>query len=307
MKRKLLVALVVLLVLGLAGVGWAYRSITARTPGQFFDSDGVKIYYTVEGKGEPVILVHGFAANADANWRAPGITQALAKDFQVIVLDNRGHGLSDKPHDQSKYGVEFCKDIVRLMDHLKIPKAHVVGYSMGSFITLKLTTMYPDRLLSTAPCGAGWERPNDPNDHREEIAKSLEESGDFSPLFRAISPSGKAPGRRGIFSINYILNKTNDAKALACVMRSLADLTVTEDELRNCKVPTISIVGTNDPLRGGVDRLKDVMANHETVYVEGTDHISTIRDPKFLETIRAFLKKHSAAQSQPAQEVKPAA
>ncbi len=307
MKRKLLVALVALVVLALAGTGWMYHNLTTRVVGQFFDSDGGKIHYTVEGQGEPVILVHGFAANADANWRAPGITQALAKDFQVIVLDNRGHGLSDKPHDQSKYGVEFCNDIVRLMDPLKIPKAHVVGYSMGCFITLKLTTLYPDRLLSSAPCGAGWERKNDPNDHREEIAKAIEDSGDFSPLFQAISPPGKLPGRRGLFSVNYILNMTNDTKALACAMRSLSDLVVTEEALRSCTVPSLTIVGTNDPLRTGVDRMKDVMANHETVYIEGTDHISTIRDPKFIETVRAFLKKHSAgAQPAPAQEVKPA-
>jgi len=308
MKRKILVAALGLAVLAFAAVGWMYHAATKRTPGEFFDSDGVPIYYTVEGQGEPVILVHGFAANADANWRAPGIAQALAKDFTVVCLDNRGHGLSGKPHDPSKYGVEMCKDIVRLMDHLKIPKAHVVGYSMGSFITLKLTMLYPDRLLSSAPCGAGWERKGDPNDKSEEIAIAIEERGDFMPLFTAISPPGKAPGRRGIFSVNFLLHQTNDMKALACAMRSIRDLVVTEEELRACKVQTVSVVGTNDPLRAGVDRMKDVMANHETVYVEGTDHITTIRDPKFLEAVRGFLKKHSGgAQPAPAQEAKPAA
>ena len=99
MKRKLLVILIALIVLALAGTGWMYHNITKRVVGQFFDSNGVKIHYTVEGKGEPVILVHGFAANADANWRVPGITEALAKEYQVICLDNRGHGLSDKPHE----------------------------------------------------------------------------------------------------------------------------------------------------------------------------------------------------------------
>ncbi|NUM54056.1 MAG: alpha/beta hydrolase [Candidatus Hydrogenedentes bacterium] len=294
MKRKLLLVLIALLVLALAGAGWTYHNITKRVVGEYFDADGVRIHYTVEGQGEPVVLVHGFAANADANWRAPGITEALAKDYKVICLDNRGHGLSGKPHDPAKYGTEFCKDIVRLLDHLKIEKAHVVGYSMGSFITLKFVTMYPERLLSAAPCGAGWERENDPDNHTLEIAESLEERQDFTPLFQAISPPGKLPGRRGLLSINYVLNLTNDAKALACVMRSLNNLIVTEAELKACTVPTISIVGTNDPLRDGVDRMKDVMGNHETVYIEGTDHISTIRDPKFLDTLRAFLKKHGA-------------
>jgi pimeloyl-ACP methyl ester carboxylesterase len=165
--------------------------------------------------------------------------------------------------------------------------------------------LYPERLLSAAPCGAGWERKDDPNDHREEIAKALEEKSDFTPLFSAISPPGKMPGPGGLLSINYALNLTNDAKALASVMRSLDALIVSEEDLRACKVPSISIAGTNDPLRAGVDRMKDILANHETVYVEGTDHITTITDPKFVETLRAFLKKHSAQPA--AQEVKPAA
>src|SRR6267154_6224000 len=65
----------------------------------FFDSDGVKIHYIVEGKGEPVILIHGFAASIAANWGGPGVIKALSENYQVIALDNRGHGQSEKPHD----------------------------------------------------------------------------------------------------------------------------------------------------------------------------------------------------------------
>src|SRR5579883_1762190 len=97
---------------------------------QSFDSNGVKIHYTVEGKGEPVLLIHGFAANADFNWRQPGVIKALAENYKVIALDNRGHGQSGKPHDIAKYGEEMAEDAVRLLDHLGIKKAHIVGYSM---------------------------------------------------------------------------------------------------------------------------------------------------------------------------------
>src|SRR5258708_40043771 len=85
----------------------------------FFDSDGVKIHYIVEGKGEPVILIHGFAASIAANWGAPGIVKALAENYQVIALDNRGHGQSEKPHDSAAYGLKMTGDVLRLMDHLK--------------------------------------------------------------------------------------------------------------------------------------------------------------------------------------------
>src|SRR5580704_16817637 len=97
-----------------------------RAEDRFFDSNGVKIHYAVEGKGEPVLLIHGFSANAQMNWGNQGIISALAKDYRVIALDNRGHGKSDKPHDPKSYGQEMVEDAVRLLDHLKIEKAHVV-------------------------------------------------------------------------------------------------------------------------------------------------------------------------------------
>src|SRR6266446_970237 len=112
---------------------------------KFFDSNGVKIRYTVEGKGEPVLLIHGFTANIEIQWTIPGITRALAKKYQVIAFDNRGHGKSGKPHDAEKYGMEMVEDAVRLLDHLKIKKAHVVGYSMGGMIALKLAVVHSDR------------------------------------------------------------------------------------------------------------------------------------------------------------------
>jgi pimeloyl-ACP methyl ester carboxylesterase len=264
-----------------------------RVVGQFFDSDGVRIHYTVEGQGEPVILVHGFAANADTNWRQPGITQVLARDYKVIALDNRGHGLSDKPLEPAKYGVEMVKDIIRLMDHLKIQKTHVIGYSMGGYITTKLITMYPDRLLSAAPCGAGWEEANNEPTLRERIASSIEGGNDFGPLLDAISPAGKAPSASFIRRINFIFWLRNSTQALGAVMRSLGDLAVTEDRLRANKVPTLMIIGNEDPLHPSMDRMKGIMANQEIVYIEGGNHLTALFDLKFIETLRAFLKKHS--------------
>src|SRR5690349_10160902 len=101
-----------------------------RAEEQSFNSNGVRIHYYVEGKGEPVLLIHGFAVNAQLQWGLPGIIKDLAKDHRVITLDLRGHGKSDKPTEVKQYGTEMVEDVVRLLDHLKIKKAHVVGYSM---------------------------------------------------------------------------------------------------------------------------------------------------------------------------------
>src|SRR5437868_8532253 len=96
---------------GIAGAGGAQEL--------YFDSKGVKIRYTDQGKGEPVLLIHGFGANAEVQWALPGILKDLAKDYRVIAYDNRGHGKSGKPHDPKKYGMEMVEDAVRLLDHLK--------------------------------------------------------------------------------------------------------------------------------------------------------------------------------------------
>ncbi len=269
--------------------------LMGRVKGSFFDSNGVKIHYTDEGSGEPVVLVHGYGADADNNWRIPGVTQVLKKDYRVIALDNRGHGLSDKPHDPDMYGVEMVKDIPRLLDHLGIEKAHVVGYSMGGFITLKLITMFPERLLSAAPCGAGWDQPTSDNMKLLlSIADSLDQGKGFGPLLISINQMGKTPNGFVIKLVDAIMKWLNDIPALAATMRRFADLAVTEEELRKNTVPVLSIVGSVDPLRAGVDKMIGVMANHEAVYIEGGDHMTAL-DSRYIQALTAFLAKHSTS------------
>lgn len=273
-----------------------------RTQGQYIDSNGARIHYTDEGTGEPVILVHGFAANADLNWRMPKIIANLSKDYRVIAFDNRGHGLSGKPHEADAYGVEMVEDIVRLMDHLEIEKAHVVGYSMGAFITLKLIAMHPDRLLSAAPCGAGWEKDGgaERQEWRTELIASLERGKGFGPLMTLIDPGhGPLSGIRK-WVANRTLRNLNDQTALAIVLRELPQLAVMEEQLRANTVPVLSIAGSDDPLKSGVDNMTGVMANHEVVVINGGNHISLLRNKKhcaeFVAALRAFLDRHRPAQ-----------
>ena len=101
-----------------------------------FDSDGVGIAYSDEGEGEPILLIHGFASNVAANWGDVGWIGALAAaGRRVIALDNRGHGQSEKLYDPSCYGApSMAEDARRLLDHLGIARADVMGYSMGARI-----------------------------------------------------------------------------------------------------------------------------------------------------------------------------
>ncbi|MEK6324062.1 MAG: alpha/beta hydrolase [Acidobacteriota bacterium] len=115
-------------------------------------SDGVKIHYYVMGKGTPVVLIHGYTGTAWGNWFSNGIAQALARKHMVVALDCRNHGKSDKPVAN---GPGKAQDVVELMDHLKIKRAHIHGYSMGGGITAQLLAMIPDRMITASFGGSG--------------------------------------------------------------------------------------------------------------------------------------------------------
>jgi len=118
----------------------------------FTASDGVKIHYYVVGKGSPVILIHGYTGSAFGNWFNNGIAMALARNHKVVALDCRNHGKSDKPVPN---GPGRAEDVIELMDHLKIQKAHFHGYSMGGAIVGRLLALIPDRILAAGFGGSG--------------------------------------------------------------------------------------------------------------------------------------------------------
>ena len=119
----------------------------------FTTSDGVKIHYMQLGKkGSYVVLIHGYTGSAQGNWFDNGIAQALAQNHRVVALDNRNHGRSDKPQLN---GPGRPEDTLELMDHLKIEKAHIHGYSMGGSITGRLLAAHPERFITAAFGGSG--------------------------------------------------------------------------------------------------------------------------------------------------------
>jgi len=271
-------------------------SVAVAAPPQqgAFISNGVKIHYVTAGEGEPVILIHGFAASAYANWVMPGVFGKLSKHYQVIAIDNRGHGTSGKPHEVDKYGREMVEDVVRLLDHLKIQKAHIIGYSMGGFITGALVATHPERILSATMGGAGWSRPEDDHSVIEAVAKSLEEGNGIAPLMKALTPPGTVPPtEEQIKSRNQMIMFANDPKALAACIRGMLKLQVTREQLVNNKVPVLAIVGDKDPLKKGVDAMDGVMSNLKIVIVKGGDHMSTFRSAEFQQTLNDFLAAHS--------------
>jgi len=142
--------MVLLLSLALPAVGHATTIDTT------FTSAGVPIHYLESGSGPPVILIHGWSADLHM-W--DDIRARLAAKYEVVALDCRGHGRSGKPHEPSAYGIEMVNDVVRLLDHLAIKQANVVGYSMGGSIALKMLETHPERLLSVVSGASEGFRP----------------------------------------------------------------------------------------------------------------------------------------------------
>ncbi len=295
MPRRLVPGLLACLCLVPAGL----RAEAPALQKPYFDSDGVKIHYVVRGKadGEPVLLIHGFTVNIETQWGP--VLKELPKHYKVIAMDCRGHGGSEKPHDPGKYGLEMTKDAVRLLDHLKIDRAHVVGYSMGGGIALQVAARYPQRVRTATLGGMGLPEPG-----REKfmaaLADSLEEGKGLGPLVLALTPKDRPrPSAEQIAAINALLLSRNDTKALAAVIRgSINDkkLPLSEAQVKGIKVPMLALVGADDPLKSGVDALKKQLPEVKVVVIDRADHMTAFGREEFVSGLKEFLDAHRAAK-----------
>jgi pimeloyl-ACP methyl ester carboxylesterase len=277
----------------LAAAGFLYHSLTRRVVGQYVEVNGVRLHYTDEGSGEPVILVHGFASNADLNWRLPGIHRRLASHFRVIAIDLRGHGLSDKPHTSEAYGLEMVEDIAALMDQLGIQRAHLVGYSLGGFLSLKFAVMHPERVRTLSVLGAGWVSPEEKDFQQalESIARRLRAGQMVGPL-SAVQP--EARNQPGLLHRAFVMLMTgyfNDPLALASVVEALPEIAVSREELGLLNAPICVIIGERDPLR---ERAENLCANMPCTFVliPRVDHITAPFNKAFQDSLEAFLLSH---------------
>jgi pimeloyl-ACP methyl ester carboxylesterase len=287
------VSTAVLLLIGLV-------SHAATAADDVFDSNGVKIRYVTEGEGEAVVLIHGWMSDSSM-WGADksGNTKLdakMGKEFKIIAIDCRGHGKSDKPHDQAKYGPDMAADVVRLLDHLKIQKVHLVGYSMGSFVAGKVAATHPDRVLSIvyggqAPIVEGLKVKADAVDVTEVFAKTVEEGRDLGEYILAVMPSDKKkPTPEQAKALAAFLYGGKDVKAFAAAGRSLGKLKVTEAELKKCQAPILFVHGSEDPVKEKVAAVRKLLDRGEVTVVKGADHMTTLTKPEFRNAIVDFLR-----------------
>jgi pimeloyl-ACP methyl ester carboxylesterase len=269
-----------------------------------FESNGVKIRYVTEGKGEPVVLIHGWMGDSSMwgrDWLGNTKLNTNGADgFRLIALDCRGHGKSDKPHDSKMYGPEMAADVVRLLDHLKIEEAHLVGYSSGAFIAGKVAATHPQRVKSVvyggqAPLVAGLKsgvKSSGPSEV-EVFAKAVDEGKGLGAYIIAVTPPGKPkPTETQAKLIAGLFFAGKDVKAFAAAGRGFKDLVVTGEQLKKCKAPILFIHGGDESehVKGRVKAARKLLGRGEVKVVEGGDHITTLSKPEFATSLLEFLR-----------------
>ena len=268
---------------------------------KYFDAGGVRLRYVEQGAGEPVVLVHGFTNTLEV-WAKNGIVQDLARNYRVIAFDSRGHGKSDKPHEPARYGREMALDVVRLLDHLGIQRAHIAGYSLGGYVVSQLLTLHPDRFLSaTLVAGAGRFNWDDARARlaEQEANERERECISRSMLFRLAPPNAPRPSEDSLkaLSATCFADTTQDRFALAALTRSRADQAITPAATAAVKVPTLAVVGTDDPEKAGLDALVQIRPAVKLVIINGATHAGprgVLGRPELIAALRAFLSEHPA-------------
>src|SRR5436190_2676207 len=243
-----------------------------------FRHGDVELAYLDEGEGDPIVLVHGFASNKEVNWVMPGWTSTLRRDGRrVIALDNRGHGQSTKLYDPAAYHTDtMAGDVAALIEHLQLPRADLMGYSLGSRISAVLAARRPELVRSVILGGAGI-RLIDSAGLRDEIADSLE----LLSLDDVSDPMGKR--------FRAFAEQTrSDLKALAACLRGSRQAVRMED-IASIRAPTLVAVGTRDDIAGSPHELAALMPNGRGLDIPDRDHMVAVGDKVFKAAAVKFL------------------
>ena len=264
---------------------------------RYFESAGARLRYVERGSGAPVVLVHGFTANIERAWIDTGVLPDLARDYRVIALDLRGHGKSDKPHDASAYE-PMATDVIALLDHLGIERAHLVGYSLGGIIAAKLLTTHPQRFRSAVLGAAAHRRSRSERSEREADAAAREiEAGVYRALVVSTAPTDEPPpSEELILRRSREISHVNDRVAHAALMRSRRALLVTDAEVSKITVPTLAVVGAADPALPRIKAMQAIWPALELEVVPGAAHPTVHprglpRRPEFLAAIRRHIAR----------------
>ena len=236
---------------------------------------GINTFYLDEGKGIPVLFLHGFPLD-HTNWMP--VMDQLSGSGRHIAPDLRGFGQTDAPAGLVRMET-YAEDSVRLMDYLKIDKAVVVGHSMGGYVTLAFAHKYPDRMLGMGLV-ASQARPDAPDRKtgRYDSAKSVATQGS---VFAANTLPSKYSSDPAIQEqVRQIILKTQPNGIVAALM-GIAEREDAVNWLESIKVPALVVSGGADMLIPPAvsHEMADKLADVEYVEIPGTGHMLMLEKP----------------------------
>jgi pimeloyl-ACP methyl ester carboxylesterase len=247
-----------------------------------FHNGAVEIAYLDEGDGEPIVLIHGFASNKEVNWVAPGWVASLTRaGRRVIALDNRGHGASGKPTDPAAYhSATMAGDVAALLDHLRIARADIMGYSMGARITAFLAVEKPQRVRAAVLGGLGIHLVEGVG-LPESIATALEA--------RSLADVSDPTGRQ----FRAFAEQTkSDLPALAACIRGSRQV-LSRAQVAAIAAPVLVAVGSKDEVAGSAQELAALIPGARALDIPGRDHMLAVGDKVFKSAVLDFLNQRA--------------
>ena len=226
----------------------------------YADNQGVKIHYQTTGEGAPLVLQHGFNSSI-MDWHEFGYVDKLQDKFLLILVDVRGHGTSDKPHNPKNYTLKILvSDVIAVLDELHIKKANYLGYSLGGWIGFGMAKYASHRLNSliiggAQPYGRNFEQV------REMLSTGLEAWMAIVEEWGIYSPEALARLRK------------NDANALLAIIQDRPDIS---NILSSVKIPVLLYAGAEDSQCVLMEKCAKELSNATLISLPGLDHIEVI-------------------------------
>jgi pimeloyl-ACP methyl ester carboxylesterase len=251
-------------------------------------NDGLRIHYEVVGSGEPLLLYHGLTGSGE-RWRDTGYIAGLAEAYRLILIDARGHGQSDKPHDQDAYGRRRqATDVVAVLNDLDTATARVWGHSMGGDVALTLGRHHPDRVSALVVTGYS------------PFAAAGDEAAEMAAWATDLQSGieGFVTGyerRHGVLPDDARARwLTNDGEALAaCVASMIVESDGSQvADLAAIETPVMLLVGTEEPFADHARKAAALLPRGTYVPLEGLDHVQTFfRSDLVMPLVREFLAR----------------
>lgn len=249
----------------------------------YASNQGVRIYYEVEGDGPPLVLLHGSACSS-AEWQEMGYSDVLRQNYQLILIDARGHGASEKPHAPAAYALPLrVADVTAVLDALTIRHAHYFGYSMGAWISFGLAKYAPER-VRTLILGGAHPYAESFQARQSMLAEGLDAF--LAASERAFGPHMTPMGRARFRAtdLHALRAQTQDRESIA-------------EALSTMSMPCLLFAGEREPRLSQIQSCVQQLPQGTFFMIPGCDHIGAwARSDVVLPHVTTFLAQYQHTQ-----------